>query len=110
MVWRTEVHRVKFVALLAVIAALGWTQALQAEDPPLDFGETQPLLVACGWATEYGTDQGFIIKNCRRVAPDEIVGNRAVVHIRVMTDRGPLKLKVRFFKTQWMISTAVSER
>ena len=95
------------VAGLIVVLAIA--VKAQAVDPPPDFGETNKLLVACNSMWEAAEQQEFVVRNCRRAAPDEENGYRAIVHIRLMTHVGPIFLAVRFYKTLWAVTTVVQE-
>src|SRR3990167_7951644 len=93
------------LVIVATIAVLGWSSNVTAQEPPPDFGETNLLVLACQYLTEVGQDQGLQVKNCRRVAPDEVNGYRALIHVRVLTDQGPFVLHVRLQKSLWAVST-----
>ena len=93
------------VVVLAFVALMGWSQNITAQEPPPDFGETNVLLLACQYMWEVAEAQDMVVKNCRRYAPDEINGYRALIHIRLMTDWGPFILHVRLSKSLWSVST-----
>ena len=93
------------VVALAALALMGWSQVGTAQEPPPDFGETNLLLLGCQFMWEVAEAQDLTVKNCRRYAPDEVNGNRALVHVRLMTDWGPFILHVRLSKSLWSVST-----
>ena len=96
-------------AILLVVVTLTLAVKVTAQDPPPDFGETNLLLIACNSMWDAATNQEFVVKNCRRAAPDEVNGYRAVIHVRLMTHVGPVYLAASFYKSLWSISTAVQE-
>ena len=96
-------------AVLVLWLALALPEFVAAEEVPLDLGDTNLLVVACQTVTELGEAQDLIIKNCRRSAPDEIIGPRAVMHIRLKTDWGFIPVRVKMHKSLWSVTSAVNE-
>ena len=97
----------RYLALAAVVTALIVPQALTAQEPVFDPGELSVLVQACQVLTDAATAEGFTVKNCRRAEPDVIVGNKAVVQVRLMTTRGAIFLAVTMFKSPWGLSSIV---
>ncbi len=97
----------KRVAVL--VAALFFTlgaalSTASAEEPPLDLGEASPFVAACVQLTAVGEMGGFDVRNCRRAAPDEIAGNRALIHVRIATTEGVFLIDTELHKSVWNVS------
>lgn len=92
-----------FVLIAVVCLALALVGASTAQEPPLDLGESEPLIAACAHLTVVGEDNGLQVRNCRRLTEDVITGNRAIVHVRIATDHGPFELTVELRKSLWNV-------
>lgn len=97
----------RYLALAAIVTALILPQTLTAQEPPFDHGELNVLVQACQVLTDAATVEGFTVKNCRRAQPDVVVGNKAVISVRLMTTRGAIFLAVTLFKSPWGVSSIV---
>lgn len=97
----------KPLLLVAVLLALWIPQNLTAQEPTFDPGEQNVLVQACQVTTDIATAEGFTVKNCRRAKPDVIMGNKAVIQVRIATQQGPLFLAVTLFKSPWGVSSLV---
>lgn len=84
------------VLVVAVVGSAG-----HAQEPPLDLGDDSAFLAACSQLIAVGQNEGMVVKNCRRRAPDEINGNRALIHVRVATEGRAFELSVEMHKSLW---------
>jgi len=70
-----------------------------------DLGETNLLLLACGYAIDKAVAEGLTVRYCRRHEPEQIDGYKALVSIKVKTDIGRFLVKVEFRKSLWWASS-----
>ena len=94
----------KFILTLAVsvlMCGVVFASSASSQEPATDFGEQSPFLAACSHLWALGENDGFVVKNCRRRAADEIDGNRALIQLRIATDRGPFEFSVEMRKSLW---------
>ena len=92
------------LASLTLAVALFGTYQGQAQEAPLDLGETNLLLLACDYVTALAKDEGLEVRYCRRYAPDEIVGYDARVVVKVSVPHvGRLLVGVNFKKSLWSV-------
>lgn len=75
-----------------------------AQEAPLDLGEQDVFVAACNSVVPVGAAAGLVVRNCRRAAPDEVLGNTAVVHLRIATDLGPYVLDVDMSRSLWQVA------
>ena len=97
----------KRVAVLVAVLFFTLGAALStasADELPLDLGEASPLVSACNYLSAVGEMDGLVIRNCRRAAPDEINGNRALIHIRLATNAGVFTIDAAMHKALWSVS------
>ena len=96
-------------ALVVLAGALVAASTSEAQQAPLDLGEPTALGVACSALIDVGEAQGLGVRNCRRYEPDEITGNKAVLHVRIATDQGNFIVDVEMLKSLWQ-TTAYASR
>lgn len=89
------------------VALFSSIQASQAQESPLDLGQTNLLLLACDYAKDLAAEEGITVKNCRRNAPEEVNGYKADVSIRISTNVGVYILEYSFMKSLWGVKNLV---
>lgn len=85
-------------SLVSLVAALALSQPAVGQE---DFGDPTPLLAACRHLTAVGENEGIVVKNCRRLSPEQLNGTRALVHLRLQTSEGPYEFLVEMRKSLW---------
>lgn len=95
---------VVIVLAFALLVAAIYGSAGHAQAPAPDVGDINLLVLACDHAKLSAGDAGLTVRNCRRAAPEEIDGNRALVHIRVATNEtGVFLLDFNFQRSLWTV-------
>lgn len=96
----------KLITIFAIACLLVGTilaSSGNAQEAPLDLGEDEPLVAACAHLKVVGEVQGLKVRNCRRLTEDVVLGDRAIVHVRIATDQGPFELAVELRKSLWNV-------
>ena len=88
------------VTACVVLGAALLGSAGQAQEAPLDLGEQNLLLLACGDALDIATEQNVAVRSCRRVS-EEIEGTRATTVVRLATSFGVYHVTARYRKSLW---------
>ena len=95
------------VTALAVLGLALYASAGSAQEAPLDLGEQDLLLVACGDALGLAADQNVPVRSCRRVS-EEVTGTRAEVVVRLATPYGVFHVEYHYRKSLWGNSQVLS--
>jgi hypothetical protein len=87
-------------AILALALVMAYQSPAQAPTSP-DLGETNLLLLACGYMTDVAEAEGLQVRYCRRHQPEEVNGAKAKATVTLGTDAGRFVIEVEFQKSLW---------
>ena len=90
-----------FVIMALVVLGIAlYASVGNAQEAPLDLGETSLLLLACGDAIDLAQRENVPVRSCRRVS-EEIAANRATMVVRIATPLGVFHVTSRYRKSLW---------